>query len=390
MYDENTMQKSTFVPIVSVITFTGFLDTHLLIPVMALFASELGLGVGIVGVIVGLYSIINTPANIVFGRLVDRLGAKPLLISGLLLDAAAMFLYALVSLPWHLGLVRVLHGLSGGIVGPASMSAMTGEGDKRSHGRTMSAYGMALAAATLVGYGLGGWLASGFGFDSVFLTGGGLLVVGTVLAFFLPSRSTPAVSVSSGSKTWPQISGLLKRRTLIGPYATVFAQYFSLGGVVTLLPLYVRGLGLEAVNTGMSMAAFSVMFLLVQIPIGRRRTGINKSLLTVIGLLLGMAALLLLPFAGAFAFIALCLALYGIAHGLMFPSISAMVAENTAPEERGLGTGIFHALLTGGVAAGAPVMGWIGGYIGLAWGLAASSGILLMALGVMVLVLRRR
>ena len=380
MYDEITMQKSTFVPVVSLITFTGFLDTHLLIPVMSLFASGLGMDVGVVGVIVGLYSIVNTPANIVFGRLVDRFGAKRLLILGLVLDAISMFLYTLVSLPWHLGLVRILHGFSGGIVGPSSMSAMMTTRDGRSHSRTMAAYGMALAAATLVGYGLGGVLASWSGYDSVFLTGGGLLIAGLVLAFFLPGHKPGFLPTQTREKTWTKTAGLLRRRTLIGPYATVFAQYFSLGGVVTLLPLHVRNLGLEAVHTGISMAAFSVMFLLIQIPVSRMRNGYDKSLLTITGILLGIVALLLLPLAEEFAFIALCMGSYGISHGLMFPSISATVAENTAPEERGLGTGIFHALLTGGVAAGAPIMGWTGGYIGLEWGLAASSGLLVMAL----------
>ena len=55
-------------PLVATVTFIGFLDTHLLIPVMALFAAELGAGLTMTGVIVGLYSITNTPANIIFGR----------------------------------------------------------------------------------------------------------------------------------------------------------------------------------------------------------------------------------------------------------------------------------------------------------------------------------
>ena len=41
-------------PVISVVTFLGFLDTHLLIPVIALYACELGAGIGIIGLIVGL------------------------------------------------------------------------------------------------------------------------------------------------------------------------------------------------------------------------------------------------------------------------------------------------------------------------------------------------
>ena len=67
-------QSRGVLPITSVVTFLGFLDTHLLIPVMALYASGLGASVGIIGLIIGLYSITNTPANILFGRLIDRVG----------------------------------------------------------------------------------------------------------------------------------------------------------------------------------------------------------------------------------------------------------------------------------------------------------------------------
>ena len=84
-------QSRATLPIISVVTFLGFLDTHLLIPVLALYASGLGASVGAVGLIVGLYSLSNTPANILFGRLIDRLGYKVPLLAGLLGDAAGMF-----------------------------------------------------------------------------------------------------------------------------------------------------------------------------------------------------------------------------------------------------------------------------------------------------------
>ena len=64
--DVGTRTKN-ILPVISFITFIGFLDTHLLIPVMALYAYELGAGIGIVGLVIGLYSIINTPANIFLG-----------------------------------------------------------------------------------------------------------------------------------------------------------------------------------------------------------------------------------------------------------------------------------------------------------------------------------
>jgi predicted MFS family arabinose efflux permease len=66
-----------------------------------------------------------------------------------------------------------------------------------------------------------------------------------------------------------------------------------------------------------------------------------------------------------------------------------MVADQTAPEERGMATGIFHALLTAGVAIGAPVMGWVGGVVGVQLGLMLSAGIMVLAL-LVVLSIRKR
>ena len=92
MDESKRPQRRRVLPIISVITFIGFLDTHLLIPVMALYASELGVSVGIIGLIIGLYSVTNTPANILFGRLIDRVGYKLPLIAGLIGDALSMLL----------------------------------------------------------------------------------------------------------------------------------------------------------------------------------------------------------------------------------------------------------------------------------------------------------
>lgn len=103
-------QPRRTLPIISTVTFTGFLDITLLIPIMALYAEELGAGVGVTGLIIGLYSIANTLANVLFGRLIDKVGHKPPLIFGLFGDAPAMGFYSLCRLPLHLtpGVVTVV------------------------------------------------------------------------------------------------------------------------------------------------------------------------------------------------------------------------------------------------------------------------------------------
>jgi MFS family permease len=378
-------------PITFAVTFLGFLDTHLLIPVMALYASELGASVGIIGLIVGLYSITNTPANVFFGRLIDRVGYKLPLIAGLVGDALSMFFYSLCRLPVHLALVRILHGTTGGLVGPATMSVTADYSNKAQKGRAMAFYGMALAAATLVGYGVSGVIVSRLDYKALFLFGALLLTVGVILSFLLPGkgqRGSPTAKAQPGEGL-NQAKDLLRRRGLTTAYCSIFAQYFTFGGVVTLLPLYVRSLGMEVFHVGMLMATFAVTFIIVQFPSGALSDKVGLGLPTAVGLSLGIVSLVALPTLRVFPQLAVVMAAYGAGYGMLFPSISALVADHTAAEERGMATGIFHALLTAGVAIGAPVMGWVGGTVGIETALALTPAIMVLALAVTLTLLKR-
>ncbi|MFC1871651.1 MFS transporter, partial [Chloroflexota bacterium] len=265
-------------------------------PVMALYAYELGAGVSVVGLIIGLYSITNTPANIIFGRLIDRVGSKFPLIIGLIGDALGMFLYSLCRLPVHLALVRALHGISGGVVGPATMSIISGQSGGPRRARVMGIYGIALAAATLVGYGLSGLLVSRLGYQALFLFATLLLLIGAAISLLLPGGRQKKTAAETAPGAAPiRMTELLKRRGIVVAYCSIFAQYFTFGGVVTLLPLYVKGLGMEAFHVGMLLAMFAVMFIIVQIPGGTLSDRVGRKLPVAIGLVLGAISLFALP-----------------------------------------------------------------------------------------------
>ena len=390
MTKSSPIRASSSLPLNFVITSLCFTDTHLLIPILALYASSLGAGVGITGLIIGLYSITNVPANIFFGRVIDKVGYKGPLILGLLGDALSMFCYSICRLPLHLALLRSFHGLTGGVAGPATMSITAQYSVKDQKGKAMGFYGMALATATLVGYGLSGILASRLGYTSVFYLGSGLLLIGTLLALSMPrSAGTYSAEVKTSFKQQlGKIASLFQRRGLSASYCSIFAQYFAFGGVVTLLPLYVKSLGMEAFHVGMLLAIFCVIFILLQYPSGVISDRVGRWIPTTLGLSLGIISLIVLPNVGTFAILAIIMVLYGMAYAILFPSIAALVADYTSFEERGMATGIFHALITVGVALGAPIMGWVGESVGVESGLALSSSIIAVALVIILATLR--
>jgi MFS family permease len=381
-----TNQPRRILPIISAITFTGFLDTTLLIPIIALYAEDLGAGIGITGLIIGLYSVVNTPANILFGRLIDKVGHRLPLIFGLLGDTLAMLFYSLCRLPLHLALVRVFHGITGAVVGPATMSAITSYATAEREGRAMSIYGISIAAANLVGFVVSTLMFDRLGHDWPFYFGAAMLFTGAGLSSLLPKeRRAIRVSPTASGGGLRIVRILIRRRGLAIAYGSIFAQYFSFGGVVTLLPVYVSDIGMDAFHVGMLLTVFSVIFMVIQFPSGTLSDRIGRRLPIVIGLGLGIVSLVLLPVPTVFPLLAVVMVLYGLAYGLLFPSISALVADHSHPDERGVATGIFHALLTAGVALGAPVTGWIGEAVGVRTGLMLTSVAMVLALGVVVM-----
>ena len=388
MTTHNITPTGTVTPLNLSVTFLGFLDTHMLIPVIALYADSLGSGLLGTGLIVGLYSVTNTPANIIFGRLIDRFGNRRPLIAGLLGDGISMFFYSACRFPWHLAFLRAFHGIAGGLVGPATLSITTTHAAPDRKGKAMGFYGMAIGTATLVGYSLSGTLVSVSGYNVVFYTGTLLLMVGVVLAWLMPRDGNISSTRSEATvhSSLRNIAPLVRRKGLSAAYSAIFTFYITFGGVVTLLPIYVKGLGMNAFHVGMSLAAFSFVFILLQLASGSFSDRIGRKLPMTAGLCLtAIIIMVLLPASQTFVALLAVMALYGAAYALIFPSASAMIADHTSAGEYGIASGMFHALLTAGVAIGAPLIGWIAGETSIGLGLIVSGGLAILAAIVVLL-----
>ena len=379
-------------PIISAVTFLTFLDTPLLIPIMAVYAKKLGAGVGTGGLIIGVFSIVGALVSIFFGRLVDRFGYKKPLIAGLIGDAVGLFLYTLCRVPFHLILVRALHGISSAVAGPATMSAMADYAARTTKGKVMAFYGISIAAANLVGNGVSAMMAPRFGYSSIFLIGAALMLLAIILVLFLPGTS-PKHDATPHNSLWQnpgQVKKLFLRRGLTLSYVTIFAQYFAFGGIAALLPHHVRSYGMTDFHFGMLLAIFTLLFIVVQYPSGKLSERVGRVVPTIAGLSLAIVLLVMLPLLTTFPALAIAMALYGLGYGLFFPSITAAVADNALPGERGIATGIFYAALTGGVAIGAPLMGWAGEVLGIQPALMFVPVFMVLALVIAVTNLKRK
>src|SRR3989475_10307618 len=174
-------------------TMLGTMDSNALVPVIALYAQHVGANLLTIGIIVGLFSAVHAPANLFFGRIADRYGRKLPLQVGLLWDSVSLFLYSLATTPLTLALVRVSHGIGSGLVGPSSMALMADTSTNERKGRAMALYGMSLALAVVIGFGIAGPIVARLGYSTLFyvLSSGPPAGSGTAGPLLGPPQKTP-------------------------------------------------------------------------------------------------------------------------------------------------------------------------------------------------------
>ena len=355
----------------------GTVDSNALVPVIALYSQLVGADVLQTGIIVALFSIVHAPANLIFGRIADRIGRKLPLEVGLLWDAVSLFLYSLATTPLLLALVRISHGVGSGLVGPSSMAIMADTSPRERKGRAMAIYGMALALAVVIGFGIVGPIVERLGYAVLFY----VLSVGLLLGFLFALFVREPPQAPAKGMPWSRLLRFAGRPAPAAGYASIFCLYFILGAFVTLVPLHLKQeLGLGPLAVALSFTAFAILSLVLHYPAGVLADRYGPALPAVIGLMAVAAAMATIPLVTNLASLLVLMALFGVGHGFVFPAASTLVSRGADPEQHGLVTGLFYALLVTGVAVGALAMAAVASLTNFAFGIWTSAWVSLLGM----------
>jgi MFS family permease len=180
---------------------------------------------------------------------------------------------------------------------------------------------------------------------------------------------------------WRRLVTFIRKPMPAAGYASIFSLYFVLGAFVTLVPLHLENeLHANAFTVVLSFLVFALLSLVFHYPGGMLADRFGPAMPAMIGLVAVAAAMALIPIVADLGALLALMVLFGVGHGFVFPAASSLVSREADPEQHGLVTGLFYALLVAGVAVGAPTMAAIASLTSYATGIWASAWIALIGI----------
>lgn len=329
---------------------------------MSTYAQNLGGTPLIIGLVVGMYSFANMIGNIIAGASVDKYGAKRVLYISMGLTSFIVLLYIFVQNGEQLIIVRFLHGFSDGFLIPAAFTFLSKQTKSKRQGKAMALSGAAVGTAAIIGPAFSGIMKAKAGIHWVFITVSILMILGTMISLFLlPNHMQKTKPSRIQMMNKEELLELLKFEPLLQAYIGAFTLMFSQGIVTYMLPVKIAALGLKSSTTGMMLSVFGITAILFfLLPTNRIYDFFNRQKMMVIGIAVMALALSLLGIFTTKGMLFIVMMIYGIGFAILFPSINALLVENTTEDNRGKAFGLFYAFFSLGVVAGSFTIGAIG------------------------------
>lgn len=219
------------------------------------------------GLILGVYDAAEVVLKPVFGAVVDRRGAKKVMVGGLVAFGLASAAFAVGGDPNLLGAARLAQGAAAAAFSPAAGAAVATLGGKKRTGRLFGGYGGAKGIGYLLGPVVGGALVVAGGYRLLFAILAAVALVAAVAVARLVPEMAPVRRARSGLV---ELVRRLTRPSFLQPVLLLGAGTAALSAGVGFLPVLGYRHHLSPVATGAIVSLLAATAALLQPWVGRR------------------------------------------------------------------------------------------------------------------------
>jgi DHA1 family tetracycline resistance protein-like MFS transporter len=319
--------------------FISMVGFGIVIPVLPVYAKQAPflLSPSQLGLLVGIFSLVQLFSAPLFGKLSDRIGRKPVLLVSVIGTAVGFFIIGSAESAWVLFLGRIIDGASGGNIATAQACVADVTPPER-RSKAMGMIGAAFGLGFIMGPALGGILGS-YSHAAPFYFAGGLSLLNVALIWIRLPETYPAekrqlapANVALGevfAGGQGSFIGLLLAAALLSTTGFAFIH--------VLFALFCGDRfqwGLR--ETSYAFAYVGVLAVLVQGGLLRRllQRNIEKELAACGALLLAVSLFWLPRVSGVGAFLGSC-ALMALGNGLLTPTLTGMASRCVSGSAQG-------------------------------------------------------
>ncbi|MEX2152427.1 MAG: MFS transporter [Gemmatimonadaceae bacterium] len=352
------VKKPTMAKLV-VLMVTAFMDMVgllMIVPLMPLYAKDLGAGGFVVGLLVASFSVTQLLSAPLWGRFSDHYGRRPALLVGMSAAAVAYVIFAYADSLWLLFLSRFVQGAGGGTVSVIQAYVADAlEPKDRAKGLGW------LSAATNAGVSLGpllGIVALKLGSRGPGLLAAGLCLVNVAFAWRYLTESRDMVEAAE-ARAKPRIVGRTRmalKQVITHPNEPASRLIWIYGiaigafqGITAILALFLAERFCVTKDTmGFFFAYLGVLSVVARaVILGPAVDRFGEAKLSRYGLALLALGLALLPFTHpadnpvlTYLPLALAVALIPLGTAFTFPCVTALLSRVVPSAERGLYMGV--------------------------------------------------
>ncbi len=347
-------------------TLADTLGYTLMIPLLPVLVRQYHASDLMAGALLSIPAFCSAIAAPVWGKVSDRVGRKPIIITAQVLSLAGYLMLALSHSLWLVLLSRVISGCGGGSLGAVESYVADVTSDEQRE-FAYSLYGAVFGLAFIVGPGVSGALMHNGVALPFFLAAA--MEAGNIVftALFLPSRTRErrketSIRDSLKAAAQPQVRRVLVRQFLFIFAVVVFLANFSLY-VDKVLHISISHAAYLLAAAG---AVGGIALLAVVTPLAKR---VGDASTSQIGLAAGMVSYIILIFASTTWMFVAAMIVWAVGAATAEPSLTTLLSKRAKKEERGAIMGLSDSVnsvaMIAGPATGAAIVGGDARLLGL-------------------------
>lgn len=346
---EDEARATSIVTRLVVVVFLQWVGSTSVLPLLPLYLKQKGATPATTGAVMASYFVGSVVCQYLAGRASDRVGRRPVLITGLVAYAAACLGFLLPMTPLAYGALRFVQGGAAGSVEVATLATVALMVPAAQRGRASSR----IYAAQLGGAAFGPLLGAFVGVNEM----------AYVFIFAATAASIAAIPVLRSDLGPRQVRSVepLPRMVidarLVGAIAVAISFGVVIGVYESCWTLLMHFRGASSFQLGLSWTLFAMPYVLFFRIGGWCADHWNRRVLAVVGIVNSAAFCAIYPLlASVNALLAFC-CFEAVGTSMALPAAQSVLTEGAEPKEVGRRQGVFSTAQTGALAISAGVSG---------------------------------